>query len=146
MYYNIISLRNRWVASGFLDAFKTPKHQIEMARYLEKTIRILISLDADDELPENHSGDLFLLSLVKLYKTLTIDNGFRKPPDIKIKLLSNTLKMEEHKINVNDLIDIGIEIFEKRYVTHMDNQDQINLDFDIRDEIVFTYLKKYGTR
>jgi len=154
MHYNIVSIRNRWKSSGILDEFETIKEQVQMARYLETAMEILIPMDGDDELElpnldpfriniTNQAGDLIILVVMKLYKRIT-SGGFERY-EVDKKLLAENLKMDGHKIDIQDLVDMSLVLINQKRHDISDVMAQLELDADIRDEIVFEYLKKYGT-
>jgi len=138
MYYNIVSLRNRWAHSGILKGLQTIKQEVELSRYLESASNTLLELDNEYGLPEK-TPDLVILSIVRLYK-MVFDTEFSHDSNLT-RIMSNNLRMDEHKINVQDVIDITMNN-DMINITHGDYIMQEQLEFEIRTDIVLEYLKK----
>lgn len=138
MYYNIVSLRNRWANSGILKGLQTIKQEVELSRYLESASNTLLELDNEYGLPEK-TPDLVILSIVRLYKMI-FDTEFSHDSNLT-RIMSNNLRMDEHKINVQDVIDIAMNN-DMINITYGDYIMQEQLEFEIRTDIVLEYLKK----
>ncbi len=141
MHYNIVTVRNRWSSSGLLNELFTPKQEVELCRYLESAMDTLLAMDGDDELPDN-VGDFVITSIVELYEMLTIRRFH--PSEVKQKILADNLRMNEHKLDIDKIIEISEKVMVEDYVSANDVFKQSNIDFKVRAKVCSNYLVEYG--
>jgi hypothetical protein len=141
MYYNIVALRNRWKSSGLLTNLTSVKQEVELSRYLDVVVDKVLA--TDDDFPDK-AGDFVINAMVEIYEILTVRKFV--PVEVEIKNLSDNLRIDEHKIDIDTLIDITIEVIEAKYINKNDYFKQETLDIVLRDEIILSYLRKHGTR
>lgn len=142
MHYNIVQLKERWGSTGLLDKHTDPKEQIELSRLLDRAVEYLRQMQKEDDLHDN-AGDIIINSLTEIYQCLTVRRFHHSEVDKKV--LSENLKMIEHKINVEELIEIGNDIVESKHKSYDDFFKQVNFDTSLVNEIVVRYMVKYGT-
>lgn len=143
MHYNTVSVRNRWKPSGLLNTQLNPKQEVELSRYLERAMDKLLVLDEDDDLADG-TGDFVITAIVELYEMITIRRF--DPSEAQVRILSNNLKMDGHKLNIDDIIEISSEVVEREHTDYKDFFKQAKLDAEIRKRIATDYVVKYGTR
>lgn len=138
---DVVTLRNKWLDSGLLGSLKTAQQQIELSKYLEKCGRVLTRMYHEGDFPfqiDSTEANVPFEAVTQIYEMMHTREFVSS--EVTLKLLSNNLQMAEHKIDIQDLIDISID-----KCLEMKNDGSLFFGMEVAKAVSETYVIKYGT-
>lgn len=141
---NIVNIRNRWLATGMLKDLKTAKQEVELSKILELCSRTMAEMDKDGDLPRSLDTTLCFTALSDLYYITYVYVFLHN--NVSIGTIPYTkMKEDNHKFNVQDIIDIAIELDSESEpfdgIGSYDRYEEVMIS-----EIKKRYTKKHGYR